>query len=61
MSIRALNKSIIVSSALTGQIILTLDFTDFTENSFASGYLMEKISSYINNEEGVLIKIGNKS
>lgn len=61
MSVKDSNKIIICSSALTGEVFFKLDYYDFINSVVGEQFLYYKISEYINNEEGVIIKIGYKS
>lgn len=61
MSVKDLNKVIIVSSALTGQVIIQLDYDDYINSNSCVDYLTYKLSELIENEQGAIIKIGYKS
>lgn len=58
MSIRDLNKVIIMSSGLTGSIIMQIPFEDL---NISHEYISLLVHKYIDNGEGILIKVGNKT
>ena len=61
MSVRDLNKVIILSSALTGEVIFQIDFDDYFNCNGGYDLFNYKVSELIDNEEGASIKIGFKS
>lgn len=61
MSVKSLNKVIICSSALTGEVFFQMPYDDFMSNQAAVDYLVYKCSEYIENEQGIITKIGYKN
>lgn len=60
MSVRDLNKVIIISDAMTGRVLLTLDFDDYSTLESAQDLIADKVYQLIDNEDGAIIKIGSK-
>lgn len=57
MSIRDSNKVIMISNAMTGNIIIQIPYEDKLK---AKDYITEIVLDKITDEEGLLIKIGSK-
>lgn len=60
MSVKDLNKVIIISSALTGKVLLTVDYDDYSSLPSARDFIMDKVYQLIDEDEGAIIKIGCK-
>lgn len=60
MSIRDLNKIIILSSHLTGSVVFQISLDDYLYCIGASNYFNYKLSELIENGEGAIITIGYK-
>lgn len=60
MSVKSINKVIIISSALTGKVLLTLDFDDYLVFNSAPQLIADKVYQLIDNDEGAVVKIGSK-
>lgn len=58
MSIKDYNKVINISSALTGEVLATVNANYLYD---AQGYIDRIVFDQIENEEGILIKVGYKS
>lgn len=60
MSVKDLNKVIIISSAMTGKVLLTIDYDDYSSLACAQDFIANKVYQLIDDEEGAIIKIGSK-
>lgn len=60
MSVKNLNKVIIISSALTGKVLLNIDYDDYSTLGCAQDLIANKIYQLIDNDEGAIVKIGSK-
>lgn len=58
MSVKDNDKIIILSSALTGKIIIQIPYDDI---NISHEYLSLLVHRYIENGEGILIKIGSRA
>lgn len=61
MSIKDLNKVVILSSGLTGDVVLQIDFEDVVNSRCGEDYLDSKIYDLISNEQGCIIRVGYKN
>lgn len=60
MSVKNLNKVIIISSALTGKVLMNIDYDDYAALGCAQHLIANKIYQLIDNDEGAVVKIGSK-
>lgn len=58
MSIRDNNKVIIISNAMTGQILIQIPYDNL---NIAEEFIRGIVMNQIKNDEGILIKIGNRA
>ena len=58
MSIKDSNKVIIISNAMTGHILIQIPYDNL---NIADEYIYGIVMNQIKNEEGILIKIGNRA
>lgn len=57
MSVNNLNKVIIISSALTGKVLLNIDYDDYSTLCCAQDLIANKIYQLIDNDEGAIVRI----
>lgn len=60
MSVKDINKVIIISSAMTGKVLLTIDYDDYQSLDSASDLVADKVYQLIDSEDGAIVKIGSK-
>lgn len=58
MSIKDNNKVIIISNAMTGQILIQIPYDNL---NIADEFIYGIVMNQIKNDEGILIKIGNRA
>ena len=61
MSVKDIQKSLIITDGLTGDIIFVIDIDKFSKSTLIS-IIIDIIDNYIfSNEHGILIKVGYKN
>lgn len=58
MSVKDINKKLVVYSALTGCPYFSMSIDDYKTNGFAKDFFYSKIDDLIVNDEGCIIKLG---